>query len=83
MEKHPYPLRWIAVVGFAGTVCASALGQTAVPQMPYNPDFDNNGMIEVVDLLEFLPFYGVNFSVDGVLPGEFGGFDGRPDALNK
>ena len=40
---------------------------------PYNPDSDNNGTIEVNDLLVFLPFYGANFNADGVIPIAYGG----------
>ena len=40
---------------------------------PYNPDSDNSGTIEVNDLLIFLPFYGAEFNVDGVIPIEYGG----------
>ena len=40
---------------------------------PYNPDYDGNGEIEIVDLLQFLPIYGGSFSAEGVLPIAGGG----------
>lgn len=49
-----------------------ALGQTETG-FPYNPDYDGNGEIEIGDLLQFLPYYGSAFSVDGVLPVAGGG----------
>lgn len=51
-----------------------AIGQeTASSGLPYNPDSDNNGSIDVNDLLNFLPYYGEDFVVTGVIPINFGG----------
>ncbi len=41
--------------------------------LPYNPDSDNSGTIEVNDLLVFLPYYGESFLPEGIMPIEFGG----------
>ena len=41
--------------------------------LPYNPDSDNSGSIDVTDLLIFLPYYGMNFDPEGVIPILFGG----------
>ena len=51
-----------------------ALGQDAASNgLPYNPDSDNNGSIDVNDLLNFLPYYGEDFLPTGVIPIDFGG----------
>lgn len=53
---------------------ALVFGQdTAGSGLPYNPDSDNNGSIDVNDLLTFLPYYGENFTPTGVIPIAFGG----------
>ena len=41
--------------------------------LPYNPDSDSNGIIDVSDLLVFLPYYGENFLPEGAIPIELGG----------
>lgn len=66
----PVWLGWIWVGLFPLT---GLLAQESVGGMPYNPDSDNSGTIEVNDLLTFLPLYGENFEVDGVIPIAFGG----------
>ena len=40
---------------------------------PYNPDANNNGLVESGDLIEFLTFYGNAFQASGVLPVSGGG----------
>ena len=41
--------------------------------LPYNPDNNNDGLIDVSDLLVFLPYYGESFIPDGIIPVAFGG----------
>jgi len=41
--------------------------------LPYNPDSDSNGIIDVNDLLVFLPYYGANFNPEGAIPIALGG----------
>ena len=41
--------------------------------LPYNPDSNNDGLIDVSDLLEFLPYYGESFDPEGIIPIAFGG----------
>ena len=47
--------------------------QTTVNPMPYNPDSDGSGAITVIDLVDFLIFYGSPFVVEGAIPIENGG----------
>lgn len=60
-----------------GWVLACAVALPAAAQsdygFPYNPDYDNNGEIEIGDLLQFLPWYGGTFTAEGVLPVAGGG----------
>ncbi len=51
----------------------SAFAQNDNELVPYNPDYDGDGLIGSPDLLGFLPTYGSAFQVDGVLPVELGG----------
>jgi len=46
---------------------------TAFTGFPYNPDSNNDGLIEVNDLLEFLIFYGESFNPEDTLPIALGG----------
>lgn len=39
----------------------------------YNPDSNNDGLIEINDLLEFLIYYGESFIIEGALPITLGG----------
>lgn len=57
---------------FAAILAVPASGQTDYG-FPYNPDSDANGLIEIGDLLQFLPYYGGEFTADGVLPVAGGG----------
>ena len=41
--------------------------------LPYNPDLDGSGTIEVVDLMGFLPLFGNPYIAEGTLPIENGG----------
>ena len=41
--------------------------------LPYNPDSNNDALIDVNDLLVFLPYYGESFIPDGIIPVAFGG----------
>lgn len=51
-----------------------AFGQETLGSgLPYNPDSDNSGSIDVNDLLTFLPYYGEDFTPTGVIPIAFGG----------
>lgn len=50
-----------------------AFAQSDNELLPYNPDFDGDGMIGSPDLLGFLPSFGSEFQVDGVLPVDLGG----------
>ena len=54
-----------------GTIAAAQ--ETAGSGLPFNPDSDNNGAIDVTDLLNFLPYYGEDFVPTGVIPVAFGG----------
>ena len=57
-------------------VIASIQGyaQTSINSLlPYNPDFDGSGTIEVVDLIGFLPLFGNSYITEGTLPIENGG----------
>ena len=47
--------------------------QETVNPMPYNPDSDGSGAITVIDLVDFLIFYGNPFVVEGAIPIENGG----------
>ena len=47
--------------------------QSTETLLPYNPDSDNSGSIEVVDLMSLLTFFGSPFIVEGALPIENGG----------
>ena len=66
--RYPLVFASMLLVHFA------AFGQdTASSGLPYNPDSDNNGSIDVNDLLNFLPYYGEDFVPTGVIPIDFGG----------
>jgi hypothetical protein len=41
--------------------------------LPYNPDIDGNGTIEVTDLMGFLPLFGASYIAEGTLPIANGG----------
>ena len=41
--------------------------------LPYNPDIDGNGTIEVTDLMGFLPLFGGSYIAEGTLPIANGG----------
>lgn len=41
--------------------------------LPFNPDSDNSGSIDVTDLLNFLPYFGEDFVPTGVIPVALGG----------
>ena len=47
--------------------------ETGGSGLPFNPDSDNSGAIDVTDLLNFLPYYGEDFVPTGVISVEFGG----------
>ncbi|MGB1944218.1 MAG: hypothetical protein ACPHM0_00905, partial [Flavobacteriales bacterium] len=47
-----------------GTIASAQ--ETAGSGLPFNPDSDNNGAIDVTDLLNFLPYYGEDFVPTGV-----------------
>ena len=49
-----------------GTIAAAQ--ETAGSGLPFNPDSDNNGAIDVTDLLNFLPYYGEDFVPTGSSP---------------
>lgn len=49
------------------------LSQSTENLMPYNPDSDGSGSIEVVDLMGLLTLFGGAFVVEGALPIENGG----------
>ena len=51
----------------------SGLSQSGENALPYNPDSDGNGSIEVSDLVAFLTIYGEAFIVEGAIPIENGG----------
>ena len=51
----------------------SGLSQSGENPLPYNPDSDGNGSIEVSDLVGFLTIYGEAFIVEGAIPIENGG----------
>ena len=69
--RHLFQLLLLSLFFLATT---SILGQDAVSTgLPYNPDSDNNGSIDVNDLLIFLPYYGMTFDPEGVIPISFGG----------
>ena len=53
--------------------CAGHLWGQTDGGLPYNPDSDNSGTIEVNDLLVFLPYYGESFLPEGIIPIQFGG----------
>ena len=73
MKHLSKPFMLCASGWFFAMACAlPASGQTA-SSFPYNPDYDGNGEIEIGDLLQFLPYYGANFVVEGVLPVAGGG----------
>ena len=52
------------VIAFGAIVNLPFAQSDATGGFPYNPDSDNNGTIEVNDLLVFLPYYGANFNVN-------------------
>ena len=54
-----------------GTIASAQ--ETTGSGLPFNPDSDNNGAIDVTDLLNFLPYYGEDFVPTGVIPMAFGG----------
>ena len=55
-------------------LAAEGIGQdTDYGGLPYNPDSNNDGLIEVGDLLEFLPIYGESFDPQGIIPIGSGG----------
>ncbi len=54
-------------------VVSLGFSQTTVNPMPYNPDSDGSGAITVIDLVDFLIFYGSPFVVEGAIPIENGG----------
>ena len=56
---------------FVSTMCAAQ--ETSGSGLPFNPDSDNSGAIDVTDLLNFLPYYGEDFIPTGVIPIEYGG----------
>ena len=58
---------WAAVHG----VSAQENPPTAV--LPFNPDSDGSGSIEIVDILSVLPYFGQPFVAEGVVGVEFGG----------
>jgi hypothetical protein len=58
---------WAAVQG------ASAQQAPPTAVLPYNPDSDGTGTIEVADILSVLPFFGQPFVAEGVVGVEFGG----------
>lgn len=51
----------------------AGLSQSGENALPYNPDSNGNGSIEVSDLVEFLTIYGEVFIVEGAIPIENGG----------
>ncbi|MBO74042.1 MAG: hypothetical protein CMD33_02080 [Flavobacteriales bacterium] len=51
----------------------AAAQETAGSGLPFNPDSDNSGAIDVTDLLNFLPYYGEDFVPTGVIPVALGG----------
>ena len=57
---------------FAGLLSVPAGAQSA-GSFPYNPDANDNGLVESADLIEFLSFYGAAFQASGVLPVDGGG----------
>ena len=57
---------------FAGFLNAPTWAQSS-GSFPYNPDANENGLVESADLLEFLTFYGAAFQASGVLPVQGGG----------
>ena len=65
MKKFLLPLLTILSV--------SVFAQSDNELLPYNPDFDGDGLIGSPDLLGFLPAYGEAFQPNGVLPVELGG----------
>lgn len=50
-------------------------GISSFAQLPYNPDSDANGLINVTDLVEMLTYYGQVYFVEGVVPINAGGTD--------
>lgn len=57
---------------FAGFLNVPTWAQSS-GSFPYNPDANENGLVESADLLEFLTFYGAAFQASGVLPVAGGG----------
>jgi hypothetical protein len=54
-------------------IVSPVFSQSTENLMPYNPDSDGNGSIEVGDLVGFLTLFGGAFVVEGALPIENGG----------
>ena len=66
---------WIALT--AGLVAATAWTRAqdapSTALVPFNPDSDGSGNIEIVDILNVLPYFGQPFVVEGVVGVEYGG----------
>ena len=66
-----HPSAVILILG--GLLSNHSVHAQSVGTFPYNPDANNNGLVEASDLLEFLTFYSAAFQASGVLPVEGGG----------
>ena len=74
-KNHLTMKNWIALT--AGLVAATswtwAQEAPSTANVPFNPDSDGSGSIEIVDILNVLPYFGQPFVVEGVVGVEFGG----------
>lgn len=74
MHFHvPFPPLRASIVVVILLFCSGNIWGQTDGGLPYNPDSDNSGTIEVNDLLVFLPYYGESFLPEGIMPIEFGG----------
>jgi hypothetical protein len=70
-----YSLKQVFTLGFFIAI-AVLQGQAQTSNnsiLPYNPDIDGNGTIEVTDLMGFLPLFGGSYIAEGTLPIANGG----------
>jgi len=71
--QHPISCRSIFSITALFLFSNLAAQEAATGGLPYNPDSDSNGIIDVSDLLVFLPYYGENFLPEGAIPIALGG----------